>query len=146
MNTLQTNRTYILRLKIYLPEYNDKCYIYFNLYQINDYKGMCSNYEKEIWIVMVNDSTNINNINTHSNLKIFNKINGGHLCWDWWFLIFSESTLIVLLWVEWLLFLFSFTSIFFFIIIAMHYNSSVRPRYLWWRVQEYMSLFKWSRM
>jgi len=33
-----------------------------------------------------------------------------------------------------------------FFIIAMLSNYRVRSRYLWWRLQEYMSLFKWSQM
>jgi hypothetical protein len=48
---------------------------------------------------------------TTSNQIIFDKISGHHLCGHLVFLIYSESTLIVLFWADRLQFLFSFTNI-----------------------------------
>jgi hypothetical protein len=105
IKTLQTNKT--LALWIYLSEYKDTCYLYLNVYQNNDYKSMCINYEKRFeqwwWTMTPIWRTQI----TTSNLLIFDKLSGLTLCGHVLFFIFSKWTLILLFWVYWLLFSFA---------------------------------------
>ena len=69
-------------------------------------------FEQWWWTIPPISRTNVRT----SNLKIFDKTSGRHLCIL--ILIFSESTLIVLFWIEWLQFLFTFTNKLFLLLLC----------------------------